>query len=197
MDFSWPAEYLAFKDKMIQFAQSELNQGIAERDETQSFPQDNWLKCASFGIQGLALPKAYGGELEEVDFLRALLAMEGLGYGCEDNGLPFGLNAQMWTVQTPILHFGNEQQKKKYLLPMAEGTMIGSHALTEPNAGSDVFNMELKVEKVDDGYILNGKKHLITLAPICDFALVFAKYLKTVLFPKKIYWERLEWDLVF
>jgi len=174
MDFSWPSEYLAFKDKMIQFAQRELNEGTAERDETQSFPQSNWIKCADFGIQGLALPKTYGGALEEVDFLRALLAMEGLGYGCEDNGLPFGLNAQMWTVQTPILHFGNEQQKKKYLLPMAKGTIIGAHALTEPAAGSDIFSMELKVEKVDKGYILNGKKHLITLAPICDVALVFA-----------------------
>ncbi len=174
MDFSWPAEYLAFKDKMIQFAQRELNEGTAERDQTQSFSQSNWIKCADFGIQGLALPKVYGGDLEEVDFLRALLAMEGLGYGCEDNGLPFGLNAQMWTVQTPILHFGNEQQKKKYLLPMAKGAIIGAHALTEPAAGSDVFSMELKVEKVDNGYILNGKKHLITLAPICDVALVFA-----------------------
>ena len=174
MDFSWPAEYLSFKDKTIQFAQRELNEGTAERDENQSFPQSGWMKCADFGIQGLALPKACGGSLEEVDFLRALLAMEGLGYGCEDNGLPFALNAQMWTVQTPILHFGDEQQKKKYLLPMAKGTMIGSHALTEPAAGSDVFSMELKVDKVDDGYVLNGQKHLITLAPVCDVALVFA-----------------------
>jgi len=174
MDFSWPVEYLEFKNKTIEFAQRELNDGSAERDEAQEFPHDNWKKCANFGLQGLAVPQAYGGALDEVDFLRALLALEGLGYGCEDNGLPFGLNAQMWTVQTPILHFGNEKQKQKYLPPMASGAMIGSHALTEPEAGSDVFNMQLQVQKVEDGYILNGKKQLITLAPVCDVALVFA-----------------------
>ncbi len=174
MDFSWPEEYLDFKNKVIQFAQRELNEGIAQRDEAQEFSHINWKKCAKFGVQSLAVPATYGGPLEAVDFLRSMLAMEGLGYGCEDNGLPFGLNAQMWTVQTPILHFGNEEQKEKYLPAMARGEMIGAHGLTEPEAGSDVFSMQLTAEKVEDGYLLNGKKHLITFAPICDMALVFA-----------------------
>jgi len=103
-----------------------------------------------------------------------MLAMEGFGYGCKDNGLAFGLNAQMWTVQIPILYFGDSAQKEKYLIPMGKGEMIGAHALTEPNAGSDVYSMEMTAEKVDGGYLLNGKKQLITMAPICDVALVFA-----------------------
>lgn len=174
MNFSWPEEYLTFKDQVIQFAKNELNKQILERDETQNFPRDLWKKCANFGIHGLSLPKLYGGSLKEDNFLRSMLAMEGFGYACQDNGLAFGLNAQMWTVQTPILHFGTEAQKEKYLIPMAKGDLIGAHALTEPNAGSDVFSMQMSAEKVEGGYILNGKKHLITLAPICDVALVFA-----------------------
>jgi len=174
MDFSWNQEYLDFKNKVIQFAKDELNQNTLERDESQTFPFDLWKKCAEFGIQSLAVSKEYGGELEEVNFMRALLAMEGLGYACEDNGLAFGLNAQMWTVQTPILHFGSDAQKEKFLIPMVKGEKIGSHALTEPNAGSDIFNMQMTATKVEDGYILNGKKHLITFAPICDFTLIFA-----------------------
>lgn len=175
MDFSWPEEYLDYQKKVIQFAKDELNGSTEVRDESQDFSMELWQKCASFGIQALSVPKTYGGELDEVNFMRAMLAMEGFGIGCDDNGLAFALNAQMWTVQTPILHFGSESQKKKYLPKMVKGQLIGSHALTEPEAGSDIFSMQMTAEKVADGYILNGKKHLITLAPICDFALVFAK----------------------
>ena len=174
MDFSWPTEYLKYKDEVVQFAKAELNEAMEERDEKQTFPRALWKKCADFGIHGLSLPKTYGGSLEEDNFLRSMLAMEGFGYACSDNGLAFGLNAQMWTVQTPILHFGNEEQKEKYLLPMAKGELIGAHALTEPDAGSDVFSMQMCAEKVEGGYVLNGKKHLITFAPICDVALIFA-----------------------
>lgn len=174
MNFSWPEHYLTYKDEVIDFAKTELNDDVFARDKGQIFPIALWKKCANFGIQGLAVPKQYGGQLEEVDFMRALLAMEGLGYGCTDNALAFGLNAQMWTVQTPILHFGNEAQKQKYLPRMASGELVGAHALTEPNAGSDVYSMQLLAEKTEDGYRLNGKKHLITFAPISDVALVFA-----------------------
>lgn len=174
MDFSWPTEYEAYKAEVIAFAQANLNDDLVERDQQQVFSAALWKQCADFGITGLALPAAYGGPLEEVDFLRALLAMEGFGYGCEDNGLAFGLNAQMWTVQTPILHFGTEEQQQKYLPAMARGEWIGAHALTEPSAGSDVYQMQMTAEKRDDGYVLNGQKHLITFAPICDFVLVFS-----------------------
>ena len=175
MDLSWTPDQLKLKQDVIDFAKKSLNNNIAERDRDLHFSRQDWNKCAEFGIQGLASPLEYGGPKDNIDILTATLAMEGLGYGCKDNGLPFSLNAQMWTVQLPIAHFGTEYQKEKYLKQLSAGEIIGCHALTETNAGSDVFNMETQAKKVEGGYILNGSKRLITLAPVADVALVFAK----------------------
>ncbi len=174
MDFSWPAEYLELKAEMTAFATASLSPGAGERDREQRFSRELWRACADFGIQNMALPASYGGPLEEVDFMRALLAMEGLGYGCAENGLPFALNASMWTVMTPILHFGSDEQKARYLPASGRGELIGAHAITEPEAGSDVAAIKLHAERVAGGYRLNGEKRLITLAPVCDYVLVFA-----------------------
>lgn len=174
MDFTWPQEYLDFKARVTEFAQSELNGDPVADDRDQRFPFELWAKCADFGIQALPLPAKYGGPLEEVDFLRALLGMEALGYGCRDNGLALALNAQMWTVQVPIRDFGNEEQKQRYLPALAKGDLVGAHALTEMEAGSDVMAMKLRAEKVDGGYRLNGDKRYITAGPIADVVLIFA-----------------------
>lgn len=173
MNLSWTTEQLDYKKRVIDFAQKKLNKDLLKRDADCNFSRDDWRKCAEFGLQGLATPLAYGGYKEEVDILTATLAMEGLGYGCKDNGLPFSLNAQMWTVQLPIAQFGTEDQKNKYLKKFTAGEWIGCHGLTETNAGSDVFNMQTTAKKVDGGYIINGSKRLITLGPIADVALIF------------------------
>ena len=175
MDFSWSPEQIEYKNKVIEFARTELQGDLIERDRQGVFPRDLWLKCAEFGIQGLAAPKAYGGQKEEIDLLTSVLAMEAFGYACPDNGLALGLNAHMWTVQVPIVQFGSESQKQKFLPEMVNGRWIAAHGLTEPSSGSDVFSMEMTAEKQGDGYLLNGEKHLITFAPIADMALVFAK----------------------
>lgn len=174
MNFTWPQEYLDFKASVTEFAQNELNGDPKADDRDQRFPTELWAKCAKFGIQGLSLPAQYGGPLDEVDFLRALVGMEALGYGCRDNGLALALNAQMWTVQVPIRDFGNEAQKQRYLPALAKGDIVGAHALTEVEAGSDVMAMKLRAEKVEGGYRLNGHKRYITAGPIADVVLVFA-----------------------
>lgn len=174
MDFSWPEQHISFRDKVIDFARRELGNDLVERDRNGQFSRELWQKCADFGIQALAAPAAYGGQYEEIDILASMLAMEGFGYGCPDNGLAFGLNAQMWTVQLPIVKFGTEQQKQRYLPAFAKGQLIGAHALTESETGSDVFNMKMTAGKCDGGYVLNGQKRLVTFAPIADVALVFA-----------------------
>ena len=174
MDFSISEEYLQYKQKVVEFAQQELNDDIVKRDEEGIFPRDLWQRCAEFGIQGLAAPAKYGGQFPEIDLFKSVLAMEGLGYGCKDNGLTLALNAQMWTVQAIIAIFGTDDQKQQFLRPLATGKWLGSHALTEDQSGSDTFNMQTTAEKTADGYLLNGEKRLITLGPIADMALVFA-----------------------
>ncbi|MDN5213753.1 acyl-CoA dehydrogenase family protein [Fulvivirgaceae bacterium BMA12] len=174
MDFSWSEEQIKYRDSVVRFAQETLNDDLVDRDKQGSFSRELWQKCAQFGIQGLAAPAQYGGQREEIDILSGMLAMEGFGYGCRDNGLALALNAQMWTVQVPIAQFGTEAQKEKYLNAFTSGQQIGAHALTEPDAGSDILSMKMTAEKCDGGYVLNGEKRLITLAPIADVVLVFA-----------------------
>jgi alkylation response protein AidB-like acyl-CoA dehydrogenase len=172
MDFSWTDEQLMLKKAVIQFAQQELNQDLIERDRRGEFPRENWLKCAQFGLQGLPFPEEYGGA--GADILTTMLTMEGLGYGCRDNGLIFALNAQMWSVQHPILTFGTEAQKQRYLPGLCRGELIGAHGMTEPDSGSDAYSLRTRAEKRDGGYRLNGTKTLVTNAPMADLALVFA-----------------------
>jgi alkylation response protein AidB-like acyl-CoA dehydrogenase len=172
MDFSWTEEQLKYKSAVIDFAKKELNEGLIEHDREGELPRQNWQKCAQFGILGLAVPEEYGGSGS--DILTTMLVMEGLGYGCRDNGLIFAMNAQMWSVQHPILAFGSEAQKQKYLPGLCSGALIGAHAMSEPDSGSDAYSLRTRAKRVDEGYILNGTKMFVTNAPVSDLALVFA-----------------------
>ena len=177
MDFSWSPEQLALKEKTIEFARRELNtesaQDLAARDRSGTFERSLWQKCADFGIQGLCMPEIYSGTPER-DLMSTVLAMEALGYSCPDSGLTLGLNVQIWTVQMLILQFGNEAQKQRYLPPLCDGRWIGVHALSEPEAGSDVYSLKMRAMPCEGGYRLTGCKKFVTGAPICDVALVFA-----------------------
>lgn len=174
MDFSWPEEYIQYKEKVQKFASTELKTDIIKRDSTGEFSRDLWTKCGDFGILGLAAEPQFGGSHSEVDVLRACLALQGFGYGCDDVGLGLAINAHLWTVMMTISKFGTEEQKKKYLPNMSSGKWIGAHGLTEDSSGSDVFSMQMSATETDGGYILNGHKRLVTLAPLCDVALIFA-----------------------
>jgi hypothetical protein len=172
MDFSWTDEQLAFKNAVIKFAQKELNNGVVDRDQKGELSLENWQKCAQFGIQGLPIPEEYGGS--GADVMTTLLAMEGLGYGCRDNGLIFAINAQMWAVELPILVFGTPEQKQKYLPGLCRGEIIGAHGMTEPDSGSDAYSLRTRADKADGGWVLNGTKMFVTNAPLADVAVVFA-----------------------
>ena len=172
MDFSWTEEQMAYKKAVVEFAQKELNLEMVERDREGRFSRALWQKCADFGITALPIPEKYGGA--EADILTSMLTMEGLGYGCKDNGLIFGMNAQLWSVQMPILAFGSEEQKEKYLPKLCSGELIGAHGMTEPDTGSDAYSLRTRAERVAGGYVLNGSKMFVTNAPIADMAVVFA-----------------------
>ena len=172
MDFTWTEEQLGLKASISEFSRRELNDNLIARDHEGEFSRENWQKCADFGVLGLAVPEEFGGA--GLDPLTTILALEGLGYGCRDNGLIFALNAQMWAVQTPILRFGTPEQKSRYLPALVSGRLIGAHGMTEPASGSDSFSLTTRAEKHRDAYVLNGAKTFVSNAPFADLFLVFA-----------------------
>jgi alkylation response protein AidB-like acyl-CoA dehydrogenase len=171
MDFSWTDEQLAYRKAAVDLGR-QLNEGLIERDRAGELSLDGWRACARFGLQGLPMPEAYGGAA--ADILTTMLTMEGLGYGCRDNGLIFAINAQMWSVQMPILDFGTPEQKARLLPPLVRGEWIGAHAMSEPDSGSDAYSLRARAERRNDGYVLNGTKTFVTNAPVADLTLVFA-----------------------
>ena len=170
--FRWTEAQIAYKQEVLEFARAELNNDIVARDHSATFDHAGWKKCADFGIHAHGVPAEFGGCGD--DIYGAMLAMEALGKGCGDNGLTLALNAQIWTVQKPIVHFGTEDQKARFLPAMCRGEFIGAHAITEPESGSDVFSLKTTAVKEGDNYRLNGIKKFITLGPLADVALVFA-----------------------
>jgi alkylation response protein AidB-like acyl-CoA dehydrogenase len=174
LDFSLSAEQRELREAAVAFARRELDQDVAKRDAASEFSPEAWRACAKFGVQGMPVPPELGGG--GADVLSTVLVMEGLGYGCHDNGLIFSLNAQMWSLEMPLVKFGSPAQRQAYLPGLVSGDLIGVHAMTEPDSGSDAFNMRTRVEQRGDSYVLNGTKLYITNAPIADVVLVFASH---------------------
>lgn len=172
MDFSWTEEQAAFRKEVIRFAKQELNDDIVRRDREEEFQREFWQKCADFGIQGLPAPREYGGG--GADTLTTVCALEGLGYGCKDNGFLFSLNAHMWTSVVPLMTFGTDEQKQKYLPKLINGEWIGLHCMTEPMSGSDAYSLRTRAERKGNCYVLNGSKTFITNTIHGDLFLVFA-----------------------
>ena len=172
MDFELSSEQQELRSAVRAFGREQLNDGLEARDDAGTFSRDAWMKCAEFGVLGLPVPAEYGGQ--GLDMVTTTIAMEALGWGCRDNGLVFSLNAQMWAVQMPLVHYGSEDQKREWLPRLVTGKAIGAHAITEPGAGSDVFSLTTKAERRSGGYLLNGQKTFATNAPVADLALAFA-----------------------
>ena len=122
MDFSLSAEQRELKEAAIAFARRELDHDLAQRDDAGEFSGEAWRACAKFGIQGLPIPAELGGG--GADILTTVLVMEALGYGCHDNGLIFSLNAQMWSLELPLVKFGTPGQQRAYLPGLISGDLI-------------------------------------------------------------------------
>jgi alkylation response protein AidB-like acyl-CoA dehydrogenase len=158
------------------FAASELadgdGDGTAARDGRGEFWREGYRRCGAFGLLGLPVPAEYGGRGE--DLVTTVATMEGLGYGCPDSGLAFALSASLWTVTMPILAFGTEEQKRRWLPGLCDGRLFGANAASEPEAGSDIFSMRTKAERRGDRWVLDGRKVWITGGPVADLLLAFA-----------------------
>ncbi len=173
ISFAWDRNQLLLKEQIIKFARQELNEGLIARDRASEFDRVAWQKCAAFGLLGLPIPEEYGGK--GVDPLTIVLALEGLGYGCRDNGLIFAIHNHIWSCAISILLFGSAAQKQTYLPPMCRGELIGGQVLTEPGSGSDAFTMQTSAIREGDHYRLNGTKTFISNAPIGDVFIVYAR----------------------
>ncbi len=172
MDFGWTDEQERRRAEAIEFAQQHLNHDLVARNREGEWSWDAWRACAEFGLLGLVVPTEYGGS--GLDPLTAIAVLEGIGYGCRENGLPFAINSQLWSTQPAIQKFGTEEQKRNYLPRLVAGTTIGAFGITEVDSGSDSYALQTSATKVDGGYRLTGTKAYITFAPIADFAIIFA-----------------------
>jgi alkylation response protein AidB-like acyl-CoA dehydrogenase len=172
MDFGWQAEQKALFDTVDRFARQSLGSNLIERDREGVFDHQGWKKCGELGIQGLPVPEQYGGL--GTDPVTTVGALERLGYSCRDNGLLFSINAHMWTAVMPLVAFGTEEQKQKFLPGLCGGELIGGNAMSEPDSGSDSYSLSTTATKRGGKYLLNGNKTFVTNGSVADVVVVFA-----------------------
>lgn len=172
MDFTFTSEQKLLRDSIVKFARGELNHDVIERDRAQTFSRELWRQCAAVGLLGLPVPEEYGGS--GADPLSCAIALEALGYGCRDGGLVFSICAHVLACVVPVWQHGSAAQKERYLRGLCDGTLVGAHAITEPDSGSDTFAMRLRAERVGSGWRLNGSKTFISNGPVADVVVLFA-----------------------
>lgn len=170
MLFSTTEAHEEFRAKIRKFAEDEIKPIAFKLDQENEFPHEIVKKMADLGIMGLPYEKKYGGAGSDV--LSYAIAVEELSR--VDGGVGVILSAHTSLGAYPIAAFGTEEQKKKYLVPLAKGEKLGAFGLTEPNAGSDAGGTETVAVLEGDHYVLNGGKIFITNAPIAGTYVVFA-----------------------
>lgn len=175
MDFSLTGAQAEVREATRRFASERLGTGL-RADAAGESPCDawreDWQACAEHGIFSDFAPKDYGGTGQDV--MSVVLMLEALGHGCPDNGLTLAVNGQIWALMEPLIAFGTEAHKRRYLPGLCDGSIVGAHGMTERDTGSDAFALATRADRRDGGFVLNGDKTLIGLGPACDLALVFA-----------------------
>ena len=170
MNFDFTNDQKMLRDEVRKFAESVLLPQASEIDRTGEFPMANIKKMADLGLLGVIVPEEYGGS--GFDFQSLSIVIEEISRVCASTGVITAVNNSLVTY--PILTFGNEDQKKKYLPMLCNGQKLGAFALTEPNAGSDVASLEATARLDGDHYVLNGAKRFITNGTAADIFVVFA-----------------------
>ena len=170
MDFKLSKEHEMARTLFRDFAQNEVKPFAQEVDETEVFPRETVTKMQKYGFLGIDIPKQYGGQ--GCDSLAYVMAIEEISKVCATTGVI--LSAHTSLCCGPILKFGSEEQKQKYLVPLASGKKLGAFALTEPNAGTDAAGQQTKAVLDGDEWVLNGSKIFITNGKEADIYIVFA-----------------------
>lgn len=171
MYFKLSEEHEMIRKSVRDFAENVLAPGVKERDEEEKYDPEVFKGMAELGLTGLPFEEEYGGS--GFDYLAYAIAVEEIGR--VDPSAADTLSAHVSLGAMPIRKFGNEEQKRKFLVPLAEGSKQGAFGLTEPNAGSDAMGMTAKAELDGDEWVLNGRKIFITNADWADTYIVFAR----------------------
>ncbi|MGV3516384.1 acyl-CoA dehydrogenase family protein [Luteitalea sp.] len=172
IDVDLTPEQLELQRAATEFARSALGKDMIARDHAETFLREDWVKCAEFGVQAMPIPKEHGGL--GLGLTTLIAVMEGLGYGCRDSGLLFSINASLWTNNIPILLYGTDDQRARYLPGLCDGSLIGANGASEPGSGSDVFSMRTTAVRDGDHYVLNGTKTFVSNAPVADLFVSYA-----------------------
>ena len=173
MDFALTEDQIMIRDAAREFAQNEIAPVAAEFDLSGEFPKQTIKAAAELGFMGVEIPEEYGGSgMDPVCY--ALMMIE-ISAADAAHGTIVSVNNSLFGV--PLLEFGTEEQKQKYLVPVASGQVNGAYALTEPQSGSDAGAMRAKAVLSADGsrYTINGKKSCITSGPVAKYVVFFAQ----------------------
>jgi len=170
MDFELNEEQKMLKSMLRDFATKEIEPSAAQIDEEASFPAENIKKMAELGLMGIPFPEKYGGSGGGP--LEFAIITEELSRVCAATGAIYFVTSGL--AGKPLYRFGNEEQRQRFVIPVAKGEKISCFALTEPGAGSDAAKTETTATRVDNGYVLNGNKLFITNGNEADIAVVFA-----------------------
>ena len=171
MDFGLGEDIDALRETVRKFALEEIAPKSAEVDRSNDFPMELWEMMGNLGLHGITISEEFGGV--DMGYLAHCVAVEEISRANAEIGMSYGAHSNLCINQ--IYRWGNEQQKNKYLPKLISGEHIGSLAMSEPSAGSDVVSMKLKAEKRNDYYLLNGSKMWITNGPDADTLVVYAK----------------------
>ncbi len=173
MHFSLTEDQIMIRDAAREFAQNEIAPVAAEFDLSGEFPAATIKAAAELGFMGIEIPEQYGGS--GLDPISYALVMAEISAADAAHGTIVSVNNSLFGV--PMIEFGTEEQKQKYLVPVASGEVNGAYALTEPQSGSDAGSMRAKAVLSDDGsyYTINGKKSWITSGPVAKYVVFFAQ----------------------
>ena len=170
MDFALSKEHEMMRKLFSDFAQNEVKPLAQEVDETEEFPRETVNKMAKLGFLGIPVPKEYGGQ--GCDVLAYAMCVEELSKVCGTTGVIVSAHTSLCV--DPILTYGTEEQKQKYVVPLAKGEKLGAFGLTEPGAGTDAQGQQTKAVLDGDEYVLNGSKIFITNGKEADVYVIFA-----------------------
>ena len=170
LSFELPEDVQSVREMVRDFAESEIRPIAAKLDETHEFPAENTKKMAELGLLGMFVPEQWGGA--GMSYLAYVVAIEELSRVCASHGVIASVNNSL--VCFPLMAYGNDEQKKRFLTPLAKGELLGAYCLTEPAAGSNAANQQTTAVRDGDDWVLNGTKIFITNAGPADIFITYA-----------------------